>query len=297
MHHPGRPTTISELQDLMSRFRSPQSLAAGLSIAVRPTDVIIATFPKSGTTWIQQIVHAIRSRGSMDFEEICEVVPWLESAHDMGQDPDANQAWGPRVFKTHLDGERTPPGGRYLLAVRNPKSVVVSFHRFFDGAYFEAGSISLEAFTREWFMGGTASGRYWKHVKSWWPHVGRSDTLTLAYEDMIADHRGTVARIADFLGYGGDDGLIDLVVERSSRDFMLDHPAQFDDHLLFDAMHKTWGLPAAGSAGKVQTSGATPGSLDPQLEAHLDAIWRAEIEPALGFSSYEELRAAIGRSG
>ena len=293
MHRNQRPATIGELRNMMARFRTPESQAAGLSISVRPSDVFLATYPKSGTTWMQQMAHAIRSRGSMDFEEICAAVPWLESALDMGQDPGADQAWEPRLFKVHLNGDAVPAGGRYIVAFRDPKSVLVSFHRFFDGTYFESGAIDLETFAREWFMGGTVSGRYWTHLRSWWQKVGKPDTLALAYEDMIEDHRGTVARLADFLGFGGDDGLVDLVVERSTRRFMVDHANQFDDHLLFDAMHESWGLPAAGSAAKVQSQGVTITDLSPELAADLDAIWRSEITPTLGFPTYKALREAL----
>ncbi len=45
----------------------------------------MVTSPKCGTTWVQQIVHQLRSRGSMDFEEISIPVPWIEMAHDLGQ--------------------------------------------------------------------------------------------------------------------------------------------------------------------------------------------------------------------
>jgi hypothetical protein len=297
MQKPSRPSNIAALRDMMSRFRSPESRAAGLAIDVRPSDVFIATYPKSGTTWAQHIAHGLRSGGSMDFDEICEVVPWLESALDMGQDPNADQHWEPRLFKVHLNGDEVPSGGRYVLAVRDPKAVVVSFHRFFDGTYFEAGAIDLETFAREWFIGGTVSGRYWGHLKSWWPKVGRPDTLAMAYEDMVADHRGTVVRFAEFLGAGVDEGVIDVVVHQSSRGFMTSHGHQFDDHLLFAAMHETWGLPAGGNASKVKRSRSDPARLSPALEAEFDDVWRSEIEPELGFSSYEELRAALRAVG
>ena len=57
-----------------------------LTLLDRPTvgDVLVVTSPKCGTTWVQQIVHQLRSRGSMDFEEISVPVPWIEMAHDLG---------------------------------------------------------------------------------------------------------------------------------------------------------------------------------------------------------------------
>ena len=41
----------------------------------RPTDVVISTPPKTGTTWVQQIVHQLRTGGDMDFEDIYQPIP------------------------------------------------------------------------------------------------------------------------------------------------------------------------------------------------------------------------------
>ena len=44
-----------------------------------PDDVWIVTYPKSGTTWTQQIVKLIRNRGEKDGEKITTSVPWIEA--------------------------------------------------------------------------------------------------------------------------------------------------------------------------------------------------------------------------
>ena len=41
------------------------------------------------TTWIQQIVHMLRSGGDMDFDDISRVSPWIEVAFALGGDLDA----------------------------------------------------------------------------------------------------------------------------------------------------------------------------------------------------------------
>jgi hypothetical protein len=56
---------------------------------------------KEGTTWVQQICHQLRTGGDMEFEEISQVVPWIELARDQGQDLEAEQVVPPRCFKTH----------------------------------------------------------------------------------------------------------------------------------------------------------------------------------------------------
>ena len=41
-------------------------------------DLFIVTYPKSGTTWMQQIVKLIRTNGVENGERVDQVVPWLE---------------------------------------------------------------------------------------------------------------------------------------------------------------------------------------------------------------------------
>jgi len=195
----------------------------GLDFTPKADDVLIVTSPKCGTTWMQQIVHQLRSNGSMDYEEISSVVPWIELAHDLGQDLDADQGFLPRAFKTHCcydhcpkvppqrsSGVCSPPsslpplsspgeegspvrassqqrptharaagqaaGAKYIVVVRDPHDVAVSFFSFFEGWFFAPGEVALEEFVREfWLARGAPASRmnnasYFHHLTSWWPH-------------------------------------------------------------------------------------------------------------------------------
>ncbi len=287
-----RPTTVEEMIGRLEQFRTPEALERGMSLEARPDDGFISTSPKSGTTWLQQGVHGLRSAGSMDFEEISCVVPWLESALDIGIDPHGEQAWSPRAFKAHLEWERIPKGGRYVTALRDPKSVLPSFHRFLEGWFFEAGSITLEEFARGLFMAGSSSGRYWDHVRSWTPLDGREDVLVLTYEDMLAAPDAVPGVIADFLGLDVPAEVVSLVARQSSRTFMAEHAERFDEHVLREARDRVWGFPPGGGSTKVQSLGSRA-EIDERLAADLDAIWRTEIESTLGFASYADLRASL----
>jgi aryl sulfotransferase len=52
----------------------------------------------TGTTWVTQICHSLRTRGDMAFDEITEVVPWDICALDCGQDLDAEQVGRPGIL-------------------------------------------------------------------------------------------------------------------------------------------------------------------------------------------------------
>ena len=73
----------------MSRIFTPEGLGHGLAFKPRPSDVIITPFGKCGTTWLQQMVHSLRSGGDLDFDDISRVVPWIETAYGLGLDLDA----------------------------------------------------------------------------------------------------------------------------------------------------------------------------------------------------------------
>ena len=103
-----RATSVLELIEKLENFRTAAGEAHGLAYRPAPTDIFIMTPAKCGTTWMQQIVHGLRTRGSMDFDEITRVVPWIEMAQDMGIDIDAPQAATPRAFKTHLNLSAVP---------------------------------------------------------------------------------------------------------------------------------------------------------------------------------------------
>jgi len=293
-----RPTTVAGVRDSVSRLRSPEGEAYARTFRPRPSDVIIATYPKSGTTWMQQIVHGLRTGGAMDFKEITATVPWIEMAHDLGHDLDAEQAASPRAFKSHDSWDEVPKGCRYITIMRDPRDVAVSFFHFFQGWYFEPGSISLDSFTREFFLPGSRSGRYWDHLASWWPRREAADTLFLCYEDMKADLPGTVRRVAGFLGLEDDAARITIATRQASMAFMTGHARQFDDHLIREARDAACGLPPGGVTTKVRSGkvGSHKQALTPALCEILDAVWRQVIEARLGYPSYEAIRAELAEA-
>src|SRR5689334_10564882 len=141
---PRRATTLAELHEKMSRLVSPAGFAAGLAFVPRPTDVIIAPFAQCGTTRRQQIVHRPRTGRDLDFDDISRVVPWIEPAQDLGLDLEDEQRAEPRAFKSHLAWPNVPKGARYIVAARDPRDALVSAYRFFEGWFFEPGSIGIE---------------------------------------------------------------------------------------------------------------------------------------------------------
>ncbi|EIC20888.1 sulfotransferase domain-containing protein [Thiorhodovibrio frisius] len=176
----------------------------------RPTDVLITTAPKAGTTWMQQILHQLCTGGDEAFKDIDGMVPWLER-----QRPP--QTWrqvlealetraAPRLFKTHCTWEQTPGRdiARLILTVRDPCDCCISFYHHLmdmtDSALACHGlerPASLDAHVDAWL----GFGAWFRNLASWWPQRERDNLLMLPYSDLKADLPAAITRIADFLGW------------------------------------------------------------------------------------------------
>lgn len=68
-----------------------------------------------------QIIHGLRSKGNMDFDEIFDVVPLIEIAFDCGfSSLDIDQDYLPRFYKTHVWYPDCPKhAGKYIYVTRS----------------------------------------------------------------------------------------------------------------------------------------------------------------------------------
>lgn len=222
-----------------SRWGEPHPLHDPWMLAhfqVRPTDVLITTAPKAGTTWMQQILYQLQRGGDPDFEDIDQVVPWLERQRpprtwrevlaDFEQRPD------PRLFKTHCTWEQTPGRevARIVLTLRDPRDCCVSFyHHLLDMSDTAIAQDALErpesldAHVDAWL----AFGAWFRNVASWWPHRQHDNVLMLRYSDLKADLAGAMTQIAAFLGWPLTPETLARAVGYASFDWMKAHSERF----------------------------------------------------------------------
>jgi hypothetical protein len=295
----GLPAKTREAFDAWVRAPFDARGLALMQMPLRSSDVVVATFPKSGTTWTQQICHGLRSRGDMDFEEITFETPWIERGHLFGIDASAPQRFAPRVFKTHLEYTNLSRGARYIHVIRDPKDVLVSFYRFLSQAVIDPGAIPLDTFAEVWLFSdllgerGGAGGppgpnlyNYWRHLLDWWRARERAPVLCIAYENLQRDLRGHVERIAGFMEIDADEPLLELATRQSTFAFMAAHRMQFSDRVP--------GTEIRFSKVVDGEIGAHRAHITPELAARIDAAWSRYVTPVLGFSCYEDLVAELG---
>ena len=287
-----RPMSIQEMHERFKHFATPEGWKHGLDYKPDPTDVFIVTPPKCGTTWMQQIVHGLRTRGSMDFDEITRVVPWINMAYDTDIDIYAPQVARPHAFKTHTALDEVPKGGKYIVIVRDPCDALISDYHFMEGMFFEKGSISLEEFAREEFI---PSHDIHKHILAFWNRRNDRDVLPLCYENMKVDLPRTIERVADFMGIKLDDELKKIVLRQSDIKFMQEHQDQFEDHIIRKARSAAMRLPLDGRLNKVRNGkvGESKEIVPDEIKKELDILWQNDISSKISLTSYEDLRKAL----
>jgi hypothetical protein len=188
---------------------------------VKDGDVFVVTYPRSGTTWTEQMVHLLANNGEQGDQRLTDAVPWLETLphRPNGMIEFLKTLPKRRLFTSHLPYALMPSlkntTAKIVYIARNPKDVAIStyFHNQSKGGYEGTWDEHFQLFLKN----DVGFGPYFDHVLPWW-EASRQDKniLFLKYEDMKQDHAGNVAKIASFLNIQADSTLINKVVALSS---------------------------------------------------------------------------------
>ncbi|NXX99554.1 ST2B1 Sulfotransferase, partial [Centropus bengalensis] len=190
---------------LPGHLHTQDSLAFATAFPFRPTDVVIATYPKSGTTWMQEILTLLFSRGDVQPAKTIpnwERAPWLEQIYFRAalQDTAAR-----RLITTHLPARVLAPAlqqskAKVIYVARNPKDVAVSFFHFHRLAKFLPDPGSFDAFLTQFLEGTVHYGSWFDHVTGWLGQRHLLDIFYVTYEELHQDLRGAARRLSAFLG-------------------------------------------------------------------------------------------------
>ncbi|NXY89436.1 ST2B1 Sulfotransferase, partial [Alcedo cyanopectus] len=190
---------------LPGHLHTQESLGFATSFAFRATDVLIATYPKSGTTWMQEILTLLFSRGDILPAKTIpnwERAPWLEQIYFRTALQDSGTH---RLITTHLPARVLAPAlrqskAKVIYVARNPKDVAVSFYHFHRLAKFLPDPGSFDAFLTRFLEGTVHYGSWFDHVKGWLGQRNLLDIFYVTYEELHQDLRGTAQRLSTFLG-------------------------------------------------------------------------------------------------
>nr|GMD75411.1 cytosolic sulfotransferase 12-like [Ipomoea batatas] len=186
------------------------------------SDIILSTFPKSGTVWLKALTFALITRkhflASQESEETHplhtnnphDLIPFLEFSYAVKERPDFALTNGLRLLATHLPLSLLPKSVweskcKLIYLCRNPKDTVVSFWHFINKLRSQhRGQEAMpfpEAFD-SYCRGVCNTGPFWDHILEHWKESleNPEKVLFFKYEEMKKEPEDHLRRMAAFLG-------------------------------------------------------------------------------------------------
>lgn len=213
----------------------------------RDDDIVIATWAKSGTTWLQQITSQLIFQGLEELP-LAEMSPWLDFVLPPAEAglPLVKAQTHRRFVKTHLplDALTFSPKAKYLYIGRDGRDVVWSmhnhhanfvpaiYHQFNNnprtgpdpGPFFSPPTLDIARYFREWlYWDGYPWWPYWENVRTWWEARALPNVLLVHFANLRADLDGEMRRISKFLDIPVEEARWPTIVEHCTFEYMKDH--------------------------------------------------------------------------
>lgn len=214
----------------------------------RDDDIIIVTYAKSGTTWMQQIVSQLIFQGA-EGVPVEKISPWM----DVRVPPPEEklrlvEAQTHRRFvKTHLpvDALVMSPRAKYIYVLRDGRDIAWSWYNhwasysdlFYEimnnipgrvGPPLERPPASVRQWFHEWLdRNGYPIWPFWENVRSWYAVRDLPNVLLVHYTQLKDDLPGQMRRIADFLDIEVPEDRWPTLVEHCEFPYMKARAASF----------------------------------------------------------------------
>lgn len=210
----------------------------------RDDDIIISTYAKSGTSWMQQIIAQMLFGGDETLE-VAEMSPWLDLRVPPKEVklPVVEAQTHRRFLKTHLpvDALVFSPKAKYIYIGRDGRDVVWSFYNhhinanqsWYDALNETPGLVGppmprppddIRQYWREWLDGdGYPWWPFWENVRSWWEIRDLPNVHFVHFELLKQDMPAEMRRIAEFLDIDVDESRWGAIIEYCSFDWMKAH--------------------------------------------------------------------------
>jgi aryl sulfotransferase len=213
------------------------------NVSIRNDDIIIASYSKSGTTWLQQIVGQILSKGNPHLE-VAKVSPWIDMRLVPPEVYAALEASTQRrFFKTHSPPHAIPfaQNAKYLYIGRDGRDICWSLHNHFSsftdafletlnavpcrkGPPLQRAPSDVHEFYLNWMANdGAPAWSMWDNVRWWWAVRAMPNVKLVHFNELKSDLSTSIANIAAFLGAGLDEAVLPKIVEHCSFEYMKQH--------------------------------------------------------------------------
>ncbi|CAJ0968594.1 unnamed protein product [Ranitomeya imitator] len=208
----------------------------------RPDDLLIATYPKAGTTWMQEIIDSIMNEGEVEktkrapthvrspFLEICSPPPVPSGEYTVPSGIDLLEVTpSPRLVKTHLPYELVPESFwkekcKTIYVARNAKDNAVSYYFFDVMNKTQPDPGTWEEYVQKFLKGDVAWGSWFDHVLGWWKAREKHEILYMFYEDMKEDPKREIRKVMKFLGKKLSEESVEKIYKHTSFSAMKENP-------------------------------------------------------------------------
>lgn len=243
-----------------------------LEFEPRPDDVFVVTYPRSGTTLMQFLLHLLTAERREAFDHVSQVAPWFERSLAVGALTAADLAAlpSPRIFKSHLAHGWVPRSPRTIYVTRDGRDVAISYYHFYCSHLRFEGSFA-EFFAR-FLRGDVQYGSWVKHTAGWHAHRDDPRILLLRFEELVHALPACVERIVRFLALDVPAARVAEAIEKCRFAYMKQREERFDftTELLLERGYKRSAFLRSGQTGEGKAS---------LTEAQQQAFARAAAHP------------------
>jgi aryl sulfotransferase len=212
----------------------------------RENDIIIGTYAKSGTTWMQQIISQLVFNGQEGIP-VAEISPWL----DLRVPPAEVKLQGVeaqthrRFIKTHLpvDALVYSPKVKYFYIARDGRDVVWSLYnhhvtaneKWYAALNDTPGLVGppigkpvdtvAESYHQWLDQDGYPWWSYWENISSWWNIRHLPNLKLMHFANLKRDMEGEIREVAKFMEIPADSLNWPVILEHCSFDYMKENAA------------------------------------------------------------------------
>ena len=185
----------------------------GRNLAIRPDDIFLVSYPKSGNTWARFLIaNFLYPDQHPDWGNIDRLIP----APEVMSKRDFERIPRPRVIRTH--DAFNPRYKQVIYIVRDPRDVALSQYHHHRKRKLIDDNYPFESFLPRFLAGETNVHGSWKQNVASWLAARNGDPkfLLLRYEDMLLDTPRELSRIGSFLGVEATAERLSTAIAHSS---------------------------------------------------------------------------------
>uniref|UniRef100_A0A8C5WWP5 Sulfotransferase n=1 Tax=Laticauda laticaudata TaxID=8630 RepID=A0A8C5WWP5_LATLA len=212
----------------------PEILKRIHTFRAREDDIILVSYPKTGSNWVQQILMLLEV-ASGKYEED-EQKQRLQKLQELSQffflefgEPEKFESllkisiWSSRfyIYMSIYDFAL-----KILVLLRNPKDTAVSFFHFSKGIRLISDQETWDEYFEAFITGKVVYGSYFDYIVEWNKYLDDSNIFFITYEE-IKEVTSSLKKIAKFFDFSVTEEKIESIVKETHFETMKNNAGTF----------------------------------------------------------------------